>query len=136
MCLSVIALVSVFRMVLDPQVADLLCAASVQHLHLSLEQLPVGLIVVDQNAAILSTDEWSEQLLGFCSKNVKGRSITSIFGDISHDWINALSKHENSYFGCLPLTTKSGVRLKIDVAAAPSLVPHRSELHIVFTLDV
>ena len=122
-------------MSLDLQFAKVLCAASVQHLHLQLETLPVGLIVVDKNAAIVAADEWSEELLGFDSKSEKGRSLTNIFGEVAETWSRALSKRETGYLGCLSMVTRTGTNLKLELASAPSVVPHLNDLHIIFSIE-
>lgn len=119
-------------MPLDRRVTDVMCAASVQHLQLRLETLPVGLIVVDKNAEIVSVDEWSAGLLGFDSKSERGRSITTIFGEVAKGWIQALGKQEASYLGCLNMTSSTGIKLKVEIASAPSMVPYLNDLHIIF----
>jgi hypothetical protein len=123
-------------MPLDRNVTDIICASSVQRLHLTMEDFPVGLIVVDQNASIVSIDKCSERLLEFEEDGVKGRLITTIFGDAARNWFTKLRSSEKSaYLGCLHIITTAGMKLKLEIAMAPSMVPHQNTLHVVFALD-
>jgi PAS domain-containing protein len=123
-------------MPLDRNITEILCASNVQKLHLFMEQLPIGLIIVDQNASIVSVDEFSERVLNFEDRSVKGRSITEIFGDAAKSWLSRMSSiEETAYLGCLHLITSAGLNLRMEIAMAPSIVPHQKALHVVFAVE-
>jgi len=113
----------------------LLAQASTQHLRLTLEPLPVGLIEITEEGIIESIDESTALKLGFALNQLQGRSITMIVDDCASDLLELLkSKRYGSLFQAA-FRTETGRLIVAEMVLEPALQSHKFVCNVIFTTD-
>jgi len=100
--------------------AKLMIAASVRHCRLTIEELPVGQIVIDEIGKIRSIDASTERILGF--ENACGRSIVELLVEADKHFPRKLSPMNYGDLGVLSLQSTDGTLYHARVVCVP--VPH------------
>ncbi|CAN5206068.1 hypothetical protein BH10CYA1_BH10CYA1_59110 [soil metagenome] len=111
----------------------LLAQASTQHLRLTLEPLPVGLIELTEQGIIESIDEWTALKLGFSLDQLQGRSIAMLIEERAPYFLELL---KNRQYGTLfhpTLRTKTGKLIVAMVVLERSLQSHKFVCSVIFT---
>ncbi len=106
-----------------------------QHLRLTLEPLPVGLIEVSELGEIEWIDDWTTLKLGFKCEQLRGRSITLLFVDSTSEFLAALKERQ---YGCLMkdlLRTGSGQVVAAEIVLKPTLQLHKFVCSVIFTTE-
>ena len=102
----------------------LLLNASVQHMRLTMEELPIGSICVTKHGVIDSVDHFTESQLEFSASSLRGASLTILFGDQAFDFLECLRKQEIGFVWRTSVRTRSGQPLSAVLVLAQSLQPH------------
>lgn len=123
-------------MALDRTVTDLLFVARIKHLRSTIEQLPVGIIKVDQTGLIICVDEWTATLLGVERSKLRGQSIATIFSDQAEPCLNAIRRRAAGYLGTFTITTQADVKLPVQVAMARSPQLESTDLQIIYSTEI
>jgi PAS domain S-box-containing protein len=113
--------------------SKLLAQASTQHLRLTLEPLPVGLIEISESGDIESIDEWTAQVLGFTSEQLQGKSISLLFEDCESDILKLL---ESRCYGSLfqaSFRTQEGMHMTAEIVLEPAIQSHKFVCSVIFT---
>jgi PAS domain S-box-containing protein len=113
----------------------LLAQASTQHLRLTLEPLPVGLIEITEQGIIESIDESTALKLGFTSDQLQGRSITALLEDCTSDFLKLLKNRQYGSLFQAALRTQKGEHMMVEVVLEPSLQSHKFVCSVIFTTD-
>lgn len=114
----------------------LLLQASVQHLRLTLETLPVGNICIDRFGEIESVDEWTQDILDFDGDTLRGRNITDLFEDKTAKFFQMIRHGTPGYAGRTSLKTHMGEPLWAEIVIAPTLQPNKYAFSLVYTTEV
>jgi len=111
----------------------LLLSARVQHTRLTLEELPVGSITLNEHGVIETVDKWTEKQLEFKCTRLVGSSITTLFGDGAFDFVEAL---QSAAFGSVwqkHVRTKYGALLDATMVLTQSLEPGKFIFSVIYT---
>lgn len=123
-------------MPLDAQsfaLTQLLAQASTQHLRLTLESLPVGLMEITEKGIIESIDESTALKLGLMPKQIKGQSITMLLEDGALSFLELVNnRHYGSLFQAA-FRTQNGAFMVADVVLQPALQSHKFVCSVIFT---
>ncbi|MBS1955172.1 MAG: PAS domain-containing protein [Cyanobacteria bacterium SZAS-4] len=122
-------------MPLDAQshaLTHLLAQASTQHLRLTLESLPVGLMEITDRGIIESVDASTALKLGFMPKQIKGQSIATLLEDCGSDFFDLLNKRRYGSLFQAAFRTQNGAPLVADVVLEPSLQSHKFVCSVIF----
>ena len=120
------------------QLTNLLLAASIHHLRITTESLPVGQIDVDRTGMIAKIDQWTEALLNVESKDYVGKPLEALLGTCANLLVKKISRGEEGYAGSCKLLVAcpKGSNLKELVAqlvVVKSLEPFRYAISVIFT---
>ncbi len=113
----------------------LLAQASAQHLRLTLEPLPVGLIEITEQGVVESIDESTALKLGFTLDQLQGRSITVLLGDCAPDFLELLKNRQYGSLFQAALRTQKGEHMMAEVVLEPALQSHKLVCNVIFTTD-
>jgi PAS domain S-box-containing protein len=126
-------------MTLDAQslaLTQLLVQASTQHLRLTLEPLPVGLIEITEEGIVEAIDESTAQKLCFSRDELRGKSITSLLESGEADFSRLLkNKQYGSLFQAV-VRTQQGRPIIASIVLEPALQSHKFVCSVIFTTDI
>lgn len=112
---------------------ELLLMASVHHLRVTTEPLPVGQITLNRDGYIQSIDRFTEAVLNLEGAEVKGKHLSHILADCSRELIEML---KDDYFD-KPIPISFGLPGRHSVQAmlvlVNSLAPCAYALSIIYT---
>lgn len=114
----------------NDELTNLLVSASVQHLNLCLETLPVGRIEVCRFGQIRFVDEWTEALLGIDAKELIGVSLEDLVGAKAFGLMMGMPIDDCGQIGSIDFRTSGGAT----VSAFVVLVPGINSSRVVFEL--
>jgi len=113
---------------------NLLFAASIHHLRLTLEEIPIGTIAVTDQGIIESIDEWTEHQLEFDASSVRGSSIDMIFANNTQHILQLMRERIYGLVGEFALCTQAGKYLPpAKLAMMPGLDSHRFVFSLIYT---
>ena len=114
----------------------LLLIARAQHLRLTLETLPAGLIEVTDAGLIESIDDWTKQILGVKCKDLLGTPVTSLLedNDSGFDLLERMQKKRFGRVGQVLMKTASGVPALAELVLEPSMHLHKFVFSLIFTV--
>lgn len=113
----------------------LLLRASVHHLRITLEALPVGEICVNRFGKIESIDPWTEQFLGVDEDSLRGEAIDTLFPDCSIDFAQMVPLKHLGYVGRVDFQSRENVPVGAHVVAATSLQPHKYVFSLIYSTE-
>lgn len=116
----------------NDELTNLLVDASVHHLHLTLETLPVGRIEVCKRGLIKTIDQWTECVLGYSAKDIIGKSLKEIVGDKALCLMESSNSKNFGKVGDIEFTTESGGIVSAVVVLIPALNPYRIVFELVY----
>ena len=117
----------------DKQLSKLLASASVHHLHLTLETLPVGQIEVCARGIITAIDEWAEIVLEYDKQELVGRNLKEILGEKS---LLVMEKYKKNFFnerGDVSFKSSSGKTVEAVMTLIPTMESCKFVFNLVFT---
>ncbi len=110
--------------------AKLMIAASVRHCRITVEELPVGQIVVDQLGNIRSIDRSTQTVLGF--ENSCGKHISEFLVDEEKMFPEKLSPNNCGDLGELAFRAKDETLIPARMVCIPGSHPQTFLLSLVF----
>jgi hypothetical protein len=111
--------------------AKLMIAASVRHCRITIEELPVGQIVVDELGNIRSIDRSTETNLGF--ENICGKHISELFVDEGKPFPKKLSPRNYGDLGEMAFHAKDASLIPARLVCVPGSHPQTFLLSLVFS---
>ncbi len=110
--------------------AKLMIAASVRHCRTTVEELPVGQIVVDQLGNIRSIDRSTETVFGF--ENTSGKNISELLVEEEKLFPEKLSPQNYGDLGEVAFRAKSDSPYYARVVCVPGSHPQTFLLSLIF----
>ena len=110
--------------------AKLMIAASVRHCRITLEQLPVGQIVVDQLGKIRSIDRSTETVLGF--ESICGKHISELLVKDQKSFPDKLSPQNYGDLGEMTFRASDKTLIPARLVCVPGSHPQTFLLSLVF----
>lgn len=111
-------------------IAKLMIAASARHCRTTIEDLPIGQIVVDEAGAIQSIDVSTEKALGF--ENVRGMQVADLLLDGDKCFPQRLSLSNVGDLGSNMFRSVEGKEFPSRIVCVPGSHPNTFLLSIVF----
>jgi PAS domain S-box-containing protein len=125
-----------YHMSLDAQslaFTKMLATASTQHLRLTLEPLPVGLIEITERGIIESVDEATALMLGLTPKQLQGKSIAMVLEERDFAIFELLESRQYGTLFKTTFRTRNGAHVLADVVLEPALQSHKFVCSVIFT---
>lgn len=111
--------------------AKLMIAASARHCRITIEELPVGQIIVDEFGNIRSIDRSTETLLGF--ENIRGKHMSELLVDAEKQFPKRLSPQNYGDLGEMAFRGKDDSPYPTRVVCVPGSHPQTFLLSVVFS---
>jgi nitrogen fixation/metabolism regulation signal transduction histidine kinase len=106
--------------------------ARVQFTRLTLEELPIGSIVLDEHGVIQNIDALSEGLFERGDLPILGRNVTTIVGEDADAFLDRLCTASVGSSWQTQLRTSSGGELNVTMTLTQSSAPRRYVLSIFY----
>jgi hypothetical protein len=110
--------------------AKLMIAASVRHCRFTIEELPVGQIIVDEFGNIRSIDRSTETVLAF--GNIRGKHMSELLVDAEKQFPKKLSPQNCGDLGEMAFRAKDETLIPARLVCIPGSHPQTFLLSVVF----
>ena len=120
----------------ERELTELLLEARIHHTRITIEELPVGRIVIGADGVIESIDAWTEQLLDFSPQELRGRSVARVFPDLAIQLFELMGARKYGSAGRTNLRTRRGKPLAVEIALIPAIEPFKFVCEIIFTTEI
>lgn len=120
----------------ERDLTKLLLEARIHHTRITMEELPIGRIVIGHTGVIESIDSWTEHILDFAYDDLKGRSVARIFPELAIALFELMSAQKFGLAGRTNLRTRGGKFIEAQVVLIPAAEPRRFVCEIVFATQI
>jgi len=116
----------------ERDLTKLLLEARLHHTRITMEELPVGRVVIGQTGVIESIDSWTENILDFAQEDLRGRSLVRIFPELALQLFELMSAKQFGLAGQTNLRTRGGRFIAAQVVVIPAAEPQGFVCEIIF----
>lgn len=120
----------------ERDLTQLLLEARIHHTRITMEELPIGRVVIGQTGVIESIDSWTEHILDFADVDLRGRSVARIFPELALVLFELMSTRKFGLAGSTNLRTRVGNSITAQVVLIPAAEPRRFVCEIVFATTI
>lgn len=120
----------------ERELTQLLLEARLHHTRITMEELPIGRVVIGQTGVIESIDSWTEHILDFADGDLRGRSVARIFPELALVLFELMSARKFGLAGSTNLRTRVGNSITAQVVLIPAAEPRRFVCEIIFATAI